>query len=101
MADYNADTQSAFIQMCATDDCRLSVAAMKRIVRQCPPPDARAEDITAAWREARAVEENQLSSHSDKITFDRKKFAPLLDKLGKDANLEELFLEFLRQAVSG
>ena len=101
MADYNADTQSAFIQMCATDDYRLSVAAMKRIVRQCPPPDASVEDITAAWREARASAENQSASHSDKITFDRKKFAPFLDKLGGDVNLEELFLKFLRQTVSG
>ena len=38
---------------------------------------------------------------SDKITFDRKKFAPFLDKLGNDVKLEDLFLEFLRQAVSG
>ena len=38
-----------------------------------------------------------MASQSDKITFDRKKFAPLLDKLGKDANLEDLFLEFLRK----
>ena len=101
MADYNADTQSAFIQMCATDDYRLSIAAMKRIVRQCPPPDASVEDIAAAWREARASAENQSASHSDKITFDRKKFAPFLDKLGNDVKLEDLFLEFLRQTLSG
>ena len=101
IADYGADSQTAFIPMCSEKGYRLNKATVQHIVRKCPPPDARAEDITAAWREARAAAENQLASHSDKITFDRKKFAPLLDKLGGNVNLEELFLEFLRQTVSG
>ena len=100
IADYGADSQTAFIPMCSEKGYRLDKATIQHIVRKCPPPDARAEDITAAWREARAAAENQLASHSGKITFDRKKFAPLLDKLGGNVNLEELFLEFLRQTVS-
>ena len=99
IADYGADSKTAFIPMCS--GYHLNKATVQHIVRKCPLPDARAEDITAAWREARAAAENQLAAYSDKITFDRKKFAPLLDKLGGDANLEKLFLEFLRHAVSG
>ena len=34
-----------------------------------------------------------------KIAFDRRKFAPYLDKLNGDEDLEELFLEFLRQRI--
>lgn len=99
MADYDAGTQSAFIQMCATDNYRLSVAVMKRIVRQCPPPAADPDDILAVWNAAEA--EEKQPSRPDKITFDRKKFAPFLEKLGNNVKLEDLFLEFLRQAVSG
>ena len=99
MADYDADTQSVFIQMCTTDDYRLSVAAMKRIVRQCPPPAASADDILAAWNETRTEDSHPSQASKIKITFDRTKIAPLLDKLGKDVNLEELFLKFLSQTV--
>lgn len=35
-----------------------------------------------------------------KISFDRRKFAPYLEKLGSDKEIEELFLEFLRQRVN-
>ena len=101
IADYDADSQTAFIPMCSEKGYRLNKATVQRIVKKCPPPDARVEDITAAWREARASAENQSASQPDTITFDRKKFAPLLDKLGEDVNLEELFLKLLRQAVSG
>lgn len=32
-----------------------------------------------------------------KISFDRKQFAPYLDKFGSDREIEKLFLEFLRE----
>lgn len=32
-----------------------------------------------------------------KISFDRKKFTPYLDKIGSDQEIEALFLEFLRE----
>ena len=99
MANYDADTQSAFIPMCETEGYRLSVAAMKRIVQRCPPPAASAEDISAAWNETKTEDSHPRQTGKIKITFDRKKIAPLLDKLGKDVNLEELFLKFLSQTV--
>ena len=97
IADYDAESQTAFAQICAVEERRLNLGTMRRIVRQCPPPAADADDILAVWNAAGA-EENRPTK-SDKITFDRKKFAPLLDKLGGNVNLEELFLEFLRQTV--
>ena len=36
-----------------TEGYRLSIAAMKRIIRQCPPPAASADDILAAWNETK------------------------------------------------
>ena len=99
MADYDAKSQTAFAQICAVEERRLNLGTMRRIVRQCPPPAADADNILAVWN-AMGAEENRPIK-SDKITFDRKKFAPFLDKLGNDVKLEDLFLEFLRQAVSG
>ena len=97
IADYDAESQTAFAQICAVEERRLNLGTMRRIVRQCPPPAADADDILAVWNAAGA--EESRPTKSDKITFDRKKFAPLLDKLGRNVNLEELFLEFLRQTV--
>ena len=57
------------------------------------------QPIFAAWREARAEAERRLSTPPKKISFDRKKFAPYLDKLGSDQEIETLFLEFLRERV--
>ena len=34
-----------------------------------------------------------------RISFDRRRFAPYLDKLGSDQELEKLFLEFLQERV--
>ncbi len=36
-------------------------------------------------------------NHAKKITFNRKQFAPYLDGLDSDKELEALFLEFLRE----
>ncbi len=41
----------------------------------------------------------RMLAPSKKISFDRKQFAPYLDKLGSDQELEKLFLEFLRERL--
>ena len=68
---------------------------------KCPPPAASAEDISAVWNETKTGDSHQRQASKIKITFERGKIAPLLDKLAGDEKLEELFLEFLRQTVSG
>ena len=83
--------------MCTIEGYQLNKTAVSYIVKCCPPPTADRQAIFAAWREARATEEKRLAAPPKKITFDRKKFAPFLDKVGGDMELEALFLEFLRQ----
>ena len=99
IADYDPESQSAFVEMCGIEGYQLNKATVQRIVRRCPPPAADKQLIFAAWREARAEADKRLSTPSKKISFDRKKFAPYLDKLGSDQEIEALFLEFLRERV--
>lgn len=99
IADYDPESQSAFVEMCGIEGYQLNKATVQRIVRRCPPPAADKQLIFAAWREARAEADKRLSAPSKKISFDRKKFAPYLDKLGSDQEIEALFLEFLRERV--
>ena len=100
MADYDAESQRAFIEMCTIEGYQINKATVQHIVSKCPPPTAQKQDIFAAWREARAAAEARLAAPSKKISFDRKRFAPYLDKLGSEQELENLFLEFLRERVS-
>ena len=100
MADYDAQSQRAFIEMCTIEGYQINKAIMRRIVSKCPPPTAPNQAIFDAWREARAAAEVRLTAPSKKISFDRKRFAPYLDKLGSERELENLFLEFLRERVN-
>lgn len=95
IAEYDTHSQAAFEEMCQIEGYHLTIATMKHIHRTCPPPTADRQRIYAAWREARAAEDKKKTSSPKKITFDRKKFAPYLEKLGSEKELERLFLEFL------
>ena len=99
IADYDQESQEAFIEMCSIEGYQLNKGTMRHIISKCPPPYAERSSMCAAWREARASAEKRKSEPLRKITFDRKKFAPYLDKLGSDKELEALFLEFLRERV--
>lgn len=99
IADYDTESQKAFIEMCCIEGYRLNKAAMQHIVKVCPPPCAPKQQVFAAWREARAAADRKLAAPHKKITFDRNRFAPYLEKLGGDKELEDLFLEFLRSRV--
>ena len=72
-------------------------AAMQHIVRKCPPPTADCQAVFTAYREARDAAEKRLMAPPRKISFDRKRFAPYLDKFSSDREIEKLFLEFLRE----
>lgn len=99
IADYDADSQRAFVEMCTIEGYTLNKATMKKIVHICPPPSAECKSLYEAWRQARADEELRHAAPPKKITFDRRKFAPYLDKVGNDKEIESLFLEFLRQRI--
>ena len=99
IADYDPESQRAFVEMCGIEGYQFNKATIQHIVHSCPPPTADKQLIFAAWREARAEAEKRLRAPSKKISFDRKKFAPYLDKFGGDQEIEALFLEFLRERV--
>lgn len=40
IADYGADSQRAFVEMCTIEGYTLNKAAMQKIVHICPPPSA-------------------------------------------------------------
>lgn len=96
MADYDPESQQAFIEMCRNESYPINKAAMKYIASKCPPPSANRQDMYEAWREARARAEKRLAAPPKKISFDRKQFAPYLDGRS-DKEIEALFLEFLRE----
>lgn len=98
MADYDPESQQAFIEMCSIEGCPINKAAMKYIASKCPPPSANRQDMYAAWREAQARAEKRLAAPPKKISFNRKQFAPYLEG-HTDKEIEALFLEFLRERV--
>lgn len=97
MADYDAESQEAFVEMCSIEGYQINKATMQHIVRQCPPPKADRQALYAAWREARDKAIERMTAPPKKISFNRKQFAPYLDGLGSDKEIEALFLEFLRE----
>lgn len=99
IADYDATSQEAFFEMCSIEGYYINKATVKYIVGRCPPPHAEKQFLFAAWREYKAATEKRQAAPPKKIAFDRKRFAPYLDKLGSEQKLEELFLEFLREKV--
>ena len=99
IADYDEASQEAFVEMCRIEGYRLNKATLNHIIQKCPPPTADKQAIYAAWREARVAADKKHSAPSKKITFDRRKFAPYLEQIGSEAELEEMFLEFLKEAA--
>ena len=97
IADYDEPTQEAFVEMCRIEDYALNKQTMAFIQAQCPPPTAKTQAIYAAWREARAKAAQRTQPLPKKLSFDRKRFAPYLSKFKSDKEIEDLFLEFLRQ----
>ena len=97
IADYDMKSQEAFVEICSIEGYQINKAAMQYITRQCPPPTADRQAIFAAWRETRDRAEKRMLAPPRKISFDRKTFAPYLEDLGSDRELESLFLEFLQE----
>ena len=97
IADYDAESQKAFIEICSIEGYQINKAAMQHIVRKCPPPAADSQAVFSAWREARTMAEKRMAAPPKKISFDRRQLAPYLDKFSSDKEIEKLFLEFLQE----
>ena len=98
IAEYDAQSQAAFVELCQIEGYQLNKATVKYIMSRCPPPTANRQEIFAAWRATRAKQ--QIQQPPKKLSFDRKKFAPYLTGFTSDQEIEALFLEFLKQRVS-
>lgn len=97
IADYDPESQETFVEMCSIEGYQLNTADIQRIIRQCPPPTADRQAICAAWQKTRDTAALKKAAPPKKITFDRKRFAPYLEGMDSDQELESLFLEFLRE----
>ena len=100
IADYDATTQEAFIEMCTMEGYQLNKSTVQHIRSECPPPSAPRHLIFAAWRAARAKAERRMREPPKKITFERKQFSPYLEHFRSDEEIAALFLEFLKQRVN-
>lgn len=97
IAEYDLVSQEAFVEICSIEGYQINKAAMQYITRQCPPPSADRQAIFATWRETRNQAEQRMMAPPKKISFERRRFAPYLENLGSDQELETLFLEFLQE----
>ena len=100
IADYDAVSQETFHEMCQIDGYQLNKATVSSIISQCPPPTANRQALYAAWRTFRASEEKKRIQLPKTISFNRKRFEPFLSHFSSDKEIEELFLEFLKQRVT-
>lgn len=100
MADYDAESQRAFIEMCTIEGNQINKAAVRHIASKCPPPTASKQAMFHAWHEAQSATDTRRAAGPKKISFERKRFAPYLERLGSEKKLEELFLEFLRERMN-
>lgn len=96
IADYDANSQITFVEICMIEGYQINKATVSYIVQKCPPPCADKQAVYEAWREARSAEDKRRMAPPKEIKFKRKRFAPYLDRLNSEAELEELFLEFLK-----
>ncbi len=89
---YDEDTQKLFQKRLHAENHRISVAMMKHIKKNCPPPSITAGELDKVWNQATA---SSIEKKKSNISFSRKRFEPYLHRIPPDMNLEDLFLEFL------
>ena len=69
IADYDATTQQAFVEMCSIEGYTLNKATVQKITRTCPPPSAGKQEIYAVWRQAHLQRRSALTAGSSLRTF--------------------------------
>lgn len=90
---YDESAQKLFEEHLKAVQYHLLISAVKQIKKSCPPPSVTAEELNKAWREAGEQSDKQKKSS---ISFSRKRFEPYLHRIPPDVNIEDLFLEFLK-----
>lgn len=95
---YDAQTQGILYEKIQGDRQKLCITQLNNLKKLCPPPAASACELSNAWNTI--FHTDQPSRRIKKIVFQGKKFAPYLDRVNSEQELEELFLEFLKQKFS-
>lgn len=95
---YDEDTQKLFQKRLNAENCRISIAVMKHIKKNCPPPSISAKELDKAWND---TVHQPSASKKNRISFSAKRFEPYLRRIPPDINLEDLFLEFLENRFAG
>lgn len=92
---YDAQTQGILYEKIQGDRQKLCITQLNNLKKLCPPPAASACELSNAWNTI--FHTDQPSRRIKKIVFQGKKFAPYLSRIDSEQELEELFLEFLKQ----
>ena len=97
LADYDETTQTAILAIVKDTGCRFQRSHLLQLQQSCKPPTVAPQQLCAAWNRTTAVNARPNRSTAKNLVFDRKRFAPYLQQFRSDAEIEELFLAFLRE----
>ena len=97
ITDYDAATQAAFIEMCQIEGYALNKQTMTFYSDAMPTAISGPTGNLRRMAGGTDKEAQRAAAPPKKLSFDRKRFAPYLSKFKSDKEIEELFLEFLRQ----
>lgn len=92
---YDASTQGILYDQIQKNKQKLCSAQLSHLKKLCPPPSASASEISSAW--STIFQAGPSTRRIKKIVFQGKRFAPYLSRVGSEQELEDLFLEFLKQ----
>lgn len=96
---YDQETQRLFYERLQAAQWKLTTAVMASIKNACQPPSIAANELRRVWSQATDTCA-KAAQKSDKIVLDRKRFEPYLAKLQCEAEMEDLFLEFLKMRLT-
>ena len=98
MADYDVESQTAFVDICSIEGYQINKSTMQYIVRACPPPAAQ-KQLVLPHGGRHGPRKRKTESSAEEDHFDRRSLPPIWTRLGSDQELETLFLAFLRERV--
>ena len=91
VADYDSESQGAFVEMCGIKGYQLNKATVQYIARKCPPPAADKQLIFAAWREARAEADKRRSAPQGRSPLIARNLPPIWTRLAATRRLRSCF----------
>ena len=97
LADYDEATQTAILAIVKETSCRFQRSHLLQLQQSCKPPSVKLQQLRAAWNRITTINASPNRSTTKNLVFHRKRFAPYLQQFHSDAEIEDLFLTFLKQ----